>query len=124
VLTKALVEVPGVKVQQDLKAAKLAAQTVTIDLDTSKSDVGDVAKSVAGSTTPHKEKVAPVAALVVPLKGVTKGDTEKIQKALRDVKGVVANESTAQQGEVLVALDNQGGAKLEDVTKALKKVAE
>jgi hypothetical protein len=116
--------VPGVKVQQELKAAKLAAQTITIDLDTSKSDLGDVAKAVAGTTTPHQDTVAPEAALVVPVKGVAKGDTRKVQKALQEVKGVVAKESTARQGEAIVALDNQGGAKLEDVTKALKKVAE
>lgn len=115
---------PGVKVQQDLKPAKLEAQTVTVDLDTSKSDVGDVAKAVAGATTPHKDKVAPAAALVVPIKGVTKDDTDKVRRALHDVKGVVAKESTAQQGEVIVSLDNHGGAKLAEITKAVKKAAE
>jgi hypothetical protein len=123
VLTKALVGVPGVKVQSDLKAAKLEAQTVTVDLDTSKSDVGDVAKSVAAATTPHKEKVEPQAALVVTVKGVTKADTDKVRKALQDVKGVVAKESTVQKGEVHVALDNDGGAKLEEINKALKKAS-
>lgn len=115
---------PGVKVQQDLKAAKLAAQTVTVDLDTSKSDLGDVAKAVAGTDTPHKDKIAPAAALVVPVKGVTKDDTDKVRKALHDVKGVVAKESTAQKGQVIVPLDNHGGAKLAEITKAVKKVAE
>lgn len=123
-LTKALVEVPGAKVQQDLKAAKLAAQTVTVDLDTSKSDVGDLAKAVAAATTPHEDKVAPAAALVMPVQGATKADTAKVQRALQGVKGVVAKDSTARQGEAIVALDNQGGAKLEEVAKALKKVAE
>ena len=38
VLTKALVEVPGVKVQEAIKAVKLESQQVTVDLDTTKSD--------------------------------------------------------------------------------------
>lgn len=111
------------KVEDDIKAAKLAAQVVTIDLDTSKSDVGDVAKAVAEAATPHKEKVEPQAALVVPAKTVTKDDTEKVRNALRGVKGVVAAESSAQRGEAIIALDNRGGAKLAEITKALKKLA-
>src|SRR6516164_2860934 len=95
VLTKALVEVPGVKVQEAIKAVKLESQQVTVDLDTTKSDVGDVAKAVAASNTPHKEKVEPQAALIVPLKKVTKDDSDKVKKALAGVKGVVAKESTA-----------------------------
>lgn len=93
-------------------------------MDTTKSDVGDVAKAIAGATTPHKDKVAPAAALVVPVKGVTKDDSAKVRKALHDVKGVVAKESSAQKGEVIVSLDNHGGAKLAEITKAVKKVAE
>ncbi|MCI0742461.1 MAG: hypothetical protein L0Y72_25800 [Gemmataceae bacterium] len=107
----------------DLKAVKTEAQIVTIDLDTAKSDVGDVAKAIAHSKTPHVKLVAPAAALVVPVKGVTKEDTAKARMALQDIKGVVAKESTAQQGEIIVQLDNEGGAKLSDITKALKSVS-
>lgn len=112
------------KIQEDLKAAKLEAQVILIDLDTSKSDVGDVAKAISAATTPHKDKVAPAAALVMQVKSATKGDTEKVRRALHGVKGVVAKESTAQKGEVIIPLDNHGGARLAEITKAVKKVAE
>jgi hypothetical protein len=58
----------------------------------------------------------------VPLKKVTKDDSDKVKKALAGVKGVVAKESTAGQGEVIVQLDNLGGAHLAEITKALKKL--
>jgi hypothetical protein len=111
-----------VKVTGAIKAVKTEAQQVNIDLDTAKSDVGDVAKAVAASNTPHKGKVEPQAALVVPLKKVSKDDTEKVRKALADVKGVAAKASSAGEGEVIVELDNQGGARLAEITKALKKL--
>jgi hypothetical protein len=111
-----------VKVTGAIKAVKTEAQQVTVDLDTSKSDVGDVAKAVAASNTPHKGKVEPQAALVVPLKKVTAGDSEKVRKALAGVKGVAAKAARAAEGEVIVELDNQGGARLAEITKALKKL--
>jgi len=122
VLTKALGEVPGVKIESEIKPAKLEAQQVTIDLDTTKSDVGEVAKAIAAANTPHKDKVEPQAALVVPLKKVTKDDTNTVKKSLADVKGVVAKASSAGRGEVIVQLDNQGGARLAEITKALNKL--
>lgn len=112
------------KAEGSLKASKTEAQTVTIDLDTKTSDVGDVAKAIANCKTPHADKVAPAAALVVSIKGVTKEDTEKVSKALADVKGVIAKESTAGQGEVVISLDQAGGAKLAEISKALKKVTD
>lgn len=105
-----------------LKAVKTEAQHVTVDLDTAKADVGDVAKAIAASKTPHEKKVAPAAALVVSRTGVTKNDTQKVRKALAGVKGVVANQSTAEDGQVIVQLDNQGGARLAEITTALKKL--
>jgi hypothetical protein len=124
VLTKALVEVPGVKVEGTLKPVKTEAQMVTVDLDTTKSDVGEVAKAIAASKTPHAKLVEPAAALVVAAKGIKKGDTEKVRKALADVKGVVAKESSAEEGQVIVSLNNQGGARLVEITKALKKLTD
>ncbi len=115
---------PGVKTDAALKPAKIAAQEITVDLDTTKSDVGDVAKAIAATTTPHKKLVEPAAALIVPRRGITKNDTDKVRKALADVKGVVAREASAGQGEVIVTLDNQGGARLADITNALKKLGD
>ena len=53
-----------------LKATKEKPQTVTVDLDTSKGDLGDIAKAVCDCDTPHKEKVAPSATLIVPAPGL------------------------------------------------------
>jgi hypothetical protein len=113
--------VPGVKVEGAIKPVKLEAQSVTINLDTTKSDVGDVAKAIAASDTPHKGKVEPQAALVLPLKKATKNDTDAVKQALADVKGVVPQVSSAGDGEVIVQLANEGGARLAEITKALKK---
>jgi copper chaperone CopZ len=123
-LTKTLTGVSGVKLEESLKPAKTEAQMLSIDLDTSKSDVGDVAKAIAETKTPHAKLAPPGAALIVSVKGVTKADTEKVRKALHDVKGVSAKESSAGAGEVVVGLDHSGDAKLSEITKALKKVAE
>ncbi len=121
-LTAALGEVPGAKVESALKATKTEAQLVTVDLDTSKADVGELAKAVGNARTPHSAKVAPSAALVVTAPGVTRADTDKVRKALDNVKGVDAEHSSAGQGEVIVALSRQGGARLADIRKALKNV--
>ena len=115
---------PGVRVEGALKPVKTEAQLVTVDLDTTKSDVGEVAKAIAASKTPHSKLVEPAAALVVSAKGINKGDTEKVRKALAGVKGVVAKESSAEEGQVIVSLDNQGGARLVEITKALKKLTD
>lgn len=105
-----------------LAATKTKAQTVTINLDTSKSDVGDVAKAIAHTKTPHAQKVAPSAALIVSLQGVSKGDTKKVRSALKGVKGVNAKGSRAGKGQVIVALDPSGVAHLAAIKAALKKL--
>lgn len=113
---------PGLKADGSLKAVKLETQVITVDLDTTKSDVGDVAKAIAHTKTPHAKQAPPAAALIMGAKGVAKDDSAKVKEALRDVKGVVAKESSASEGEIVVALDNDGGAKLAEIKKALKKV--
>ncbi len=111
------------KLESKIKPAKEDPQPVTIDLNTEKADVGDVAKAVAGADTPHKDKVAPAAAVVVPVKGLAAGDDEKVRKALAGVKGVTAKEARADKGEAVVPLDAKGGAKLSEIKKALDKLA-
>jgi len=85
--------------------------------------VGDVAKAVAQTKTPHTNLVKPAAALVIPVKGLTKDDSAKVQKALEGVKGVAAKDARAEDGQAVVALDDKGGAHLAEITKALNKLA-
>jgi hypothetical protein len=106
-----------------LKATKEDPQFISIDLDTSKSDVGDVGKAVGATDTPHKDKVAPAAAVVIPAKGLAKDDDDKVRKALTGVKGVIAKEARAEKGEAVVPLDPKGGAKLSEIKKALDKLS-
>jgi hypothetical protein len=61
------------------QAAKEAPQTVSVDLDTSKGDVGDIAKAISACDTPHKAKVAPSAALIVSAPGLTADNKSKIK---------------------------------------------
>lgn len=106
-----------------LKPAKEDPQFISVDLDTAKADIGDLAKAVGNCTTPHKDKVAPCLAVAISVKGLTKGDAAKVQKALEGIKGVVAMQSRAEQGEAIIFLDGKGGAKLSDIKKALDKLA-
>jgi hypothetical protein len=115
--------VPGVESKAGLKAAKEAPQTVTIDLDTSKADVGDIAKAISACDTPHKAKVAPSAALIVSAPGLTEDNKSKIKDALKDVKGVDGAETKCdvKKQEIYVHLSAKGGAKMADITKALEQ---
>lgn len=92
---------------------------VTVDIDPSKADVGDLAKAAAAAETPHRAKGAPSATLVLPARGVKKTDQAKIRAALKRVKGVDAQASMVGNNQILVKLDDGGGAKLADIKKAL-----
>src|SRR5207244_8517911 len=113
-------EVPDVKSKDDLKAAKEKPQTITVDLDTSQGDLGEVAKAISECDTPHKDKVPPSATLVVRAPGLNDGNIEKVADALKDLKGVDAKESKCdvKKKEIHVKLDGKGGAKLADIKKA------
>lgn len=104
-----------------LKATQEAPQTVTINLDTSKGDLGDIAKAVGACDTPHKAKVAPAVMLILDAPGLSAGNAGKVADALKDVKGVEAKDSKAdaKKKEIMVQLDPKGGAKLADIKKAL-----
>ncbi len=118
----ALGEVPGVKITGKLKATQEKPQIVTVDIDPKKGDVGEIAKAVAQTETPHKAQHPPSAALIVPEKGLTKADTEKVRKALAGVKGVEAKEARAEEGQAIVPLSSAGGAHLAEIQKALSKL--
>jgi hypothetical protein len=104
-----------------LKPAKEDPQTVSIELDTGKGDLGDIAKAVSACETPHKAKVAPAAALIVSAPSLTDGNKSKIKDALKDVAGVDGAETKCdvKKKEIYVHLGAKGGAKLADITKAL-----
>ena len=103
-------------------AGKDKPTTVTVVIDLAKGDVGDLAKCCADCDTPHKgSKGACSATLVVDAPSLTKGNAEKVEAALKDVKGVDAKASKAQvkSKEIHVKLADKGGAKLADIKKAL-----
>src|SRR5437667_3280727 len=110
-LGDAFAEVSAVKGKVALKATKEKPQTITIDLDTDKGDVGDVAKAIAECDTPHKDTVAPSATLVISAPGLTEDNAEKVSDALKEVKGVDAKESKAnvKRKEISVKLGDKGG---------------
>jgi hypothetical protein len=100
----------------------MATVAVVVDIDSSKGDVGDLAKAAADAETPHRAKGAPTVALILPGGGLKKGDDAKLAEALEGVKGVDAKASSVRGKAVIVKLDDKGGAKLADIKKALAKV--
>jgi hypothetical protein len=115
--------VPGVDSKVALKPSKEAPQAVSIDLDTAKGDVGDIAKAISATDTPHKGKVAPAAALIVSAPALTDNNKSKIKDALKDVKGVDGAETKCdvKKQEIYVHLSAKGGAKVADIKKALEE---
>jgi len=113
--------VPGVESKEALKAAKEDSQSVSVNIDTTKADVGDIAKAICACDTPHKAKVAPGVALVVSAPGLTDDNKSKIKDALKDIQGVDGAETKCdvKKQEIYVHLSAKGGAKVADITKAL-----
>jgi hypothetical protein len=113
--------VPGIDGKVELKATKKDPQTISVKLDTKKSDVGDIAKAVSNADTPHKDTVAPSATLIVAAPGLTDDNKGKLKDALKDVKGVEAAKVKCdpKKKEIYVLLSDKGGAKLADINKAL-----
>jgi len=113
--------VPGVESKAALKASKEAPQDVSVSLDTSKADVGDIAKAISECDTPHKAKVAPGVALIVSAPALTDDNKSKIKDALKDVAGVDGAETKCdvKKQEIYVHLSAKGGAKVAAINKAL-----
>jgi copper chaperone CopZ len=112
------IEKTGAKVKDEPSKTK---PTATVDLDTKKTDVGAIAKSVAAAETPHKEVEAPATAVILTAPGLTAANAKDVAKALGSVKGVDATKSEidAKKKEITVALTDSGDAKLADIQKAL-----
>jgi hypothetical protein len=126
VLRETLEKVPGIKFKaDDIKFADfgrdggLFTGFFAVDIaDLVKTDIGAIAKAVAGANTSKKEKCPP--ALFVILK--YKPDsikTEELRKTLAKVKGVYADKSWAGDANLWVGVDGSGQAKLTEITKAL-----
>ena len=96
--------------------------SVPVVYDSAKADVGDLAKAAAGADTPHRDsRGAPSATLVLPAPKMTAANAQKVVDALKGLKGVdtAASRADVAKKEIHVKLEDQGGAKLEDIEKAL-----
>jgi hypothetical protein len=118
----ALAQVPDIKV-----ATRPTAQNPTIilaPLEGAKYDLGDLARTVAGTKTTNRLKGAPSAALLLTYK---EPDSEAAAARARDLKMICAKlegvdakkcQLDAQKKELQIKLDDKGGAKLADIKKA------
>jgi hypothetical protein len=116
--------VPSVKVSGKIGRGEGADALVSVPVvyDSAKADVGDLAKATAAADTPHRDsRGAPSATLVLPAPKMTAANAKKVVDALKGLKGVDAAASRADlaKKEIHVKLDDQGGAKLADIEKAL-----
>lgn len=96
--------------------------SVPLEFDSAKADLGDLAKAAAAAETPHRDsRGAPSATLVLPAPKISDASAKKVGDALKDVKGVDAAASRADVGKktIHIKLDDQGGAKLADIERAL-----
>jgi copper chaperone CopZ len=120
-VTNAVVTLPAVKIKEDPSKAK---PILVLDIDTKKSDVGDVAKAIAAAETPHKDTEAPGATLIIEVKALTDANAKKVGDALSKVKGVDAKASKGVVAEkaIYVKLSDEGGAKLAEIKKALESL--
>ncbi len=118
VMGDAIKKVAGAKLKD---APSLNKTEVTVDVDFKKIDLGDIATAVAGADTPHKTDEAPGANLVLSAPSLTDKNKKGIGDALKKVKGVDALSSIGdlKKKEIIVKLDDKGGAKLEEIKKAL-----
>jgi copper chaperone CopZ len=123
-IAEALGKVPSAKVKGKgigKGSGKDDGVKVTVTIDLAKSDVGDLAKAVAGADTYHRTLGAPTASLIVKTTSLTEDSAKNLKQALVNVNGVIAAASTANPklNEIAVRLDDRGGAKLAEIQKAL-----
>jgi len=120
-IAKALAELPTVKVATTPTKEK---PTAVLTCDVEKTDVGEIAKSVAAAKTPNRDEGVPSAILVLGyerLDGSAAADEvylpKKVDAAFAKLKGVDAKQCKldTKQKQLLIKLDDKGGAKLADV---------
>jgi hypothetical protein len=129
-IAEAINKVPGAKVKElpgakgkgiGKGSGKDDGVKVGVIIDLAKSEVGDLAKAVAGADTYHRTLGAPTASLIVKTTSLTQDNAKNLKQALVNVNGVIATASTANPklNEIAVRLDDRGGAKLAEIQKAL-----
>jgi hypothetical protein len=122
-IADALAALPTVKV-----ATKPTAKepTAAVAFDPEKTDVGDLAKVVAGAKTPNRDKGTPTAVLVMRyerLDGNALADEvflpKRVEEGFGKLKGVDAKKCKIdfKARELHLALSDQGGAKLAEIKK-------
>jgi copper chaperone CopZ len=120
-IAKALSELPTVKVTTTPTKEK---PTAVLTFDMEKTDLGEMANAVAATKTPNRDKGAPAAILVLGyerLDGSAAADEvylpKKVDAAFAKLKGVEEKQCKldTKQKQVLIKLDDQGGAKLADI---------
>lgn len=126
VLRDTLEKVPGVKFKaNELQFADfgrdggLFTNFFAIDIaDLAKTDIGAIARAVAGANTSKKEKCPPSLFVILKYKPDSV-KTDELRKMLAKVKGVHAEKSWAGDSNLWVGVDGSGQAKLGEITKAL-----
>jgi hypothetical protein len=121
VIGRALAGVPNAKVAGEPTVKK--PSLIVVPLMGAKYDVGDLARTVAGTETPNRDKGAPSASLVLLYKPRAGGEAPTVkafEKACSGLKGVDAAKSRldAEKKQLRIALDSKGGAKLADIKAA------
>jgi copper chaperone CopZ len=122
-VTASLSEVPSLKMDSPIAKPKRGDTVlISVQMDTRKANLGDIAKAAAGTATPHRDKGAPSVTLVVPAAGLSNKNADRVMNALKKVKGVnvKASEVDLKKKEIHVRLDEKGGARLADIDKALE----
>lgn len=126
VLRETLEKIPGVKFKADeMKLADfgrdggLFTSFLPLEIaDLAKTDIGMIAKAVAGADTSKKDKCPPTLFVIIGYKPDSV-KTEKLREVLAKVKGVQAEKSWAGDANLWVSVDGSGQAKLVQITTAL-----
>jgi hypothetical protein len=114
-LEENLRQLPSVKLVPHSSATPM----VVVQFDPAQLDVGDLAQAVGSVKTPGADPKLPAAGLLVTAT-VTKAEQAKVRGALAKVKGVNGPKSEVREGEVIVVLKDEGGARLKEIHAALQ----
>jgi hypothetical protein len=117
----ALARVPNIKVARRPTAQNPTA--VLVPLEGAKYDLGELARTVAGTRTPNRAKGAPSAALLLTYKeggGEAAALARGLETVCAKLKGVDAKKCRLdmKRRELQIKLDDKGDAKLADIKAA------
>jgi hypothetical protein len=117
-IVSALSKVPNIKVAT--RPTVRNPTVILVPLEGAKYDLGDLARTVAGTKTPNRAKGAPSAALLLTYEGLDGGSAalaRDLKRICARLKGVDAKRCRldTQRKELQIKLDDKGGAKLADI---------